>query len=594
MSTMSTPVLGAHRYIQDGQVASLGKGPRNESSPSQDAIKAIFSKAVVAPASQPEYSGIAIGAQYVNSDLTWLFRSGIDLANSLGNTALSHFLSHFTMFSEAMGYTSSGNSVIGLIEAKKHYDKMQAAAAVGDSFGEKAAQVSFLWALTQAAGGFAYALFRPLAIASTLAGVSAAGFTAPTLLGRATYGAGAIGNGIFAVFYGLLSVISGMHLYKSAQFKAKLNACPTDKDKMALLEKRLFIGPADVNKIRNKFTAEELKEEALASGSKMWRALVREMEKSPQWTGPHLSTKECRAMLENLFKDKDNELINAGIFFKLQKLQAKKEMKMSRAMGGEAVKLLQEAYKNGPLSNRLESANPTIRTAAETTAKAILDKIKEAAGSNERLQTALFILGIVGLVVSVLGFIFTGGVGAIVVAAISLALCIYMMSIDIYCLHQDIKAGNVGRRDTMMLFVSSILATLSFMATVVLTALVSGGFVPLIVAAIVLVGLLATNGATYAKIEEARKKQREENPTLAFCLKAHEDDSEYSDLEKNQIYQRLPAKEQILIAEGQKTFGISRRLAIQNRISQLEFLQQQQQEKQIDAMQKLVAAHLPR
>jgi uncharacterized membrane protein len=542
---------------------------------------------------------------YVGGDLTWASRSIQDVIASI--PAYCHIFDNCSIPYHGTGITTAMSAFTGPVEATKFYGRIQASAAVGDSGGEKVAWIDFFRAWAQTGGGVGYAAYRPLAIASAMTGVSASGLTAPTLLGRATYGVGLAANLAFGVFYGLIGLSAGVQLYQGCSFSAKLEE---STDKMKFLRERLFVNESDVSKMLSKFTKEEFKEEALSFGTKLWTEFFREMENNPEWEGPILNAQQCFEMLKEIIEKKEDAFIQLGVFLKLQKVQAKKEMKLERLLGGEIVQALKDAF-NG---------------VSELSAEELLEKVQGALKTNGLINGACLTLGVLGVVATILGIVFTSGAGAIVAAVLFLVVCLLMTGVDLYCLDQMLKAGGMpGPYDTATLLASSILAVVAFAVSVILTAVFlfvvahaapAAIALPVVLAFISLLAVLMTNAYAYDKIVQAREKAElefEENekkakreaserderlqkiavgilheqfrlskkdaiqmlqkePSLELCLKIHtlEDDldwkeGELKDLQVESFYS-LTGDDRIAIGVYENKFGLSRVDAIKARI----------------------------
>jgi hypothetical protein len=497
-------------------------------------LSSSFEKGNTKPAKPPSFTSGGTSCPDVGADISYTVRQ---FANIWVD---SHAFS-------TVGITTGFNSVQGAIAAKKAYDRVKNAWKVGDLWGTSEGALDCLRGITQSAGGMAYAGLRPLSIIADLKHIDTSSINAATSLGKSTFMLGTLGNIFFGFFYLFLGACTGVNIFKTATFKHQLNKSKDLKEAMQFLSKKLHVDPGKTYQklSKHKDMQQDLEKAAVECVSDWMRSFVDDAKllKAAGMTffGSYNDRKAFvkkffaeiekgnptnkKEFLEKLgFNEKDHkEVFEAaknwnlfelvGLKQTLNKTQMRKELKIARATSGECVKWIKTAEQS-KLFERLTSSDKKINAAAQQEMQGILEKIKTSISSNLFINSIYFVSSVVGVVATILMFFFTGGIGAIVVAALFLIVCVTMMLGDGYGLFLGLQDGEPGKYDKKLVVVNTVVCVISIAVVIALMATGVASLVLGFVSLGIALAWLASNGVTFVKLDKKEKKYFTEHPTL--------------------------------------------------------------------------------
>lgn len=501
-----------------------------------------------------------VGAQGAVSDVSYFVRS---------------LMENFPFFNEspvdaAMGLTTAMHSIWGVVATYRASYQVLAAEKVGYEGGVLAGRVDQVRGVVQSLGGTVILGHRALTMASLIEGAESSPET-PSLLGRATFFVGSVVNVLWTAFYAVLSVMTGIALYQGAELETELEthidlqkflSNPESLTREELikyveyLEKWTLTGSkTDLEeKIKRKFSPEELSSEALKTGGEMIQNLLKELKKEG-FAVPDLSDEECQAVLRDLFESEgapsQGVLAQMGFDIKLAKMQMKKELKLSSLTNSDCLEMMKKAgaalkeklhvHANQALSVRLKGNDPTALQEARALVASTSRLVKELKGnleSNKTLNWINFVLFSLQTLAMAAIFIFTGGIGPLVIGIVTAVLAFGMMCTSGYSALQAMEKDTPAVMDRTMFNLSSVASLVAIMLSIVLTSVFSFGIVPLVAVVVIGGAWLLINGKVWHKLNENQAKQDRELKIFHQALYAN------AELEKvRQIYARLSSEE---------------------------------------------------
>jgi hypothetical protein len=463
----------------------------------------------------------------------------------------------------AMGMTTAFNDFQGAIASGKAFRRLQAARKIGDERGAREAQVDIARGVFQAAGGTLFTALRPMSIVCDVNKISVAA-NSTSGLGRATFGVSTAGNALFGIFYGVIAGWCGYTLYEAGEFKDKMNLGkdPTRLDDPEnlkgyvdfLTEKRAHAtAKTTLEKLFKKYgnypkpeveVRKHLRKEALSVTKEWVQATFNEI-KEAKGSALKITSKECEEIAESLFEFIDEsglvpkeELLASwgldpvkdaslyemaskmsfleltGLDVAVAKRQLKKEAKIARVTSGECIKLIKEAQQSR-LSERLESEDPQVQAEAVKEAQHLMEKVFSSMSVNKRLNWALLLAGVIGLIATVLGCVFTAGIGPAVIAVVFLLVTLLMTYVDMSYLHMGLTSdGPIGKWDKWLVGLNTALCVISIITVIVLASVFSMGIAPLVISLVIGVLWLGVCTYTFVKLDQKQKKYEENHPTM--------------------------------------------------------------------------------
>lgn len=480
-------------------------------------------------------SGVALNTGFTVSDVTWTQRGADDLGNLIQAYKPSAGLSFLgtpsaSVAYNAFGVTTAANAWIGPLSIANEVQNIAHAEKIGDSKGALLGRISVVQNMAATAGGVCFLGYRPLAIACSVLGISYPSFNAPTLLGSVTYGLVTIGIALFTVLYLIIAVSLGIKAYQGEMFRNKLKG---SEDEMGFLINRITANAADsYEKLLKKYGNDEnklkkaLEKEAIAYGADVLKQRFN-----------NLSLKKCESLIKKIAEKANGDLELIGLNLKTHKWQLKKEAKLARLTSSECVKLIKETL-----------AHPTDSSLVTKT----LEKVHATLDAKRNTYIFVALLCILGAGLMTAGIFVTGGVGAIVIAAAMLAVCVVMYKLDRDDMNSSLQNEMPGRFDKGVVIASSALCLTSFATVVGLMAagLIAVAAYPLIITLVLSVIWLAYNRTAWNSIHEKERKWKQQHPTLENML----------DLSKKQIekrWEKMAAEEKaaLMTVDPTKTFS---------------------------------------
>lgn len=544
---------------------------KSKSVSAQELVGQIFPKKV-ATSPNSTFSGIGLNTGYSISNFTMLERSLMDQLSAI----LSHLNSGLPLSKEmmdilaahnmsvvyhAMGTTTAFHAVYAVAMLYDNARQIAYAMEIGDSQAELSGKVMVVKNITFAGGALGYAAYRPLSIASALTGAST-GYTAPSLVGRATAFSGMVGNVFFTIYYGVIALLCAIQICFGEKFRGKLDKAP---DQLKFLQEQLIVdAPKMLEKLLNKtakklykqefgslnaeqkqevMTAvqEDCIEEAKVYGSKK----IAEIFKA---NGEKITEDDCEDLLIEMIKAQDPNvermLLKEGFELKMRKWELKKETKLGRLTSSECVNLIKKSMQTNkvvPLNER--------GVVEQTSEDEIVEKVTQAIDLKRNVNIAAIVASVVGLVGMIMAIVFTGGVLAIVGAAVMILTSLLMMGVDGYCMKMSLESESPSPHDKKVLIASSIVCVLSVLTVVglMVTGVISFGIIPLAITLILALIWLGHN--IYAGYTINKKEK--EHPTLENLIKFL--NSNPMDDEVTVMFEKLTAEVKLhLLQQGAK------------------------------------------
>jgi len=529
-----------------------------------------FDKGPVKPIAASSFTSGGTSCPDISSDISYTIRQFANLW--VDSPAFS-----------SVGLTTGFNSVQGAIAADKAYKRTQKAWKVGDMWGATEGFFDTLRGVTQSIGGMSYTALRPLSIAASLKGADTSSIQAATVLGKTTFLTGTIGNIFFGLFYFFMGACTGVNLFKIASFKRKLNKAQDLKEALPFLFKKLQVDPNKVYQkvLKEKNINKHLEEASVEAVADWLRSTVDDATLLKKAGMTFFGTyEERKAFVEKFFDEIEktqptdkNDFLNKlglnqrdhkeifeaaknwnlfelnGLKQILNKAKLNKEIKVARATSGECLQLIKEAEES-KLFERLTSYDKKIAAAAQQETQGILEKIKSAISRNLLINSAFFVSAVAGVLATILMFIFTGGIGALVVGALFLVVCAAMLIGDGYCLHLGLQDGVPGKHDKKLVAVNTVVC---FLSIAVVIALMATGIVGLFLGSIALIIGLAwfvNNGYALMKLQRKEENYFASHPTLQSFFDLLQKAEETKNYERvSEIFRKLPKEEKTAIKD---------------------------------------------
>ncbi|MCX6990939.1 MAG: hypothetical protein NTX49_07765 [Chlamydiae bacterium] len=505
-----------------------------------------------APSGVPLFTGAAKSAEDVDADYSYALRQFFSIPGTgfeVGGQDL-------------MGTTTSFNSIMGAIAAKSAYDRYQGATEMGCgvmSSERVESGVDTVRGVVQSAAGAAYIPYRPLSMTTSILGVNAGSFTAPSVLGQATYSLGAVGNILFGIFYACLGIFFASNTARLANFSIKMwkagdSSKLSDVGNVAkiitFLKDRIGVTASSTLEQMQKdhplLYKSELKQVALDSTCRFIKATLKEaLDQKVPGISKH-SEKECREMAEKLLAEFDKlpsdvsqELCSGlatrlglvenqakglsfvellGLDIKTALRGERNEAELTGYIGGGTVSALKKAMETG-LIERLGSDDKVVQDKALEEAAALIKNAKSSMRWNAFVNVGLLFAGVLGVIATILNFI-PATANLVVTAVIWLVCGLAMLPVDGYCLFSSQKSdGPIGKYDKTLLYISSAVGVASLVATVVLASVFSMGIPALVLGIAIGVLWLGNNMYSMHKLDQKEKKYEMDHPTIASMAK---------------------------------------------------------------------------
>ncbi len=400
---------------------------------------------------------------------------------------------------------------------------------IGDHKGKVNGDIEVVSRVFHSLGGAGFLAVRTLTLTALLKGIET-GRTAPSLIGRSTYWMGQIGLGAFALLYTGLTIGTAKKLSDRYNFNNKLAGVANikgfdDKEAVELarfLEKRttpsMVEMTASIEKKLGKDARAIVEKRGREFFAKELPQLFNQLRKDGIWEdAPKLSKDDAIKYAEETFGTLGLQQI--GLILEMEKLQVKKERKMSRVVSAEVVKMLNKAStnKHGILSERLQSKDPVVREKALNEIHEISSKMAAKMKKGEITEWMLLLAGVLGIASLVMMMVITAGTPFIVAAtlfALSSLITLYFSFVEF---NEQLKQGTVqGKYDKQIVLFS--MATFLTMAVlgVSLAAAFSFGIPLLAVLVGSLVGLpwFTIDAVAYYKIVKAENAQKKRDATI--------------------------------------------------------------------------------
>jgi hypothetical protein len=264
--------------------------------------------------------------------------------------------------------------------------------------------------------------------------------------------------------------------------------------------------------------------------------------------------KEMKAFAETL---SFAELL--GLDLEMTKRGANKEKKLIEFVGMGCASAIKNAVRSG-LIERLSSSDPFIKNAALEEAKGIIESATSSMKENQFVQWSLLITGVLGVIATVLAFIFTGGVGAAVMGGLFLACALAMLLADVASMRaaHEVSAP-IGKWDRWLLGANTAVCAVSLVAVIVLSSVFSMGAAPLAIALVIGILWLANNMYAHVRLEQRRQRFEKGFPTMASLQKQIskiEDDKQIDTEILNKIKKLPKGIKKALKMESARLFGL--------------------------------------
>ncbi|MCX6990940.1 MAG: hypothetical protein NTX49_07770 [Chlamydiae bacterium] len=521
----------------------------------------------------PLFTGAASSAQDVDGDTSYVLRQTCDLTGQLlslpgadinvpptlnvGATGQSSAL-----FS-AVGISTSFNVVMGAIAAKNAYNRMQQARQEGSDIHQVTSGIDIVRGTAQGAGGLAYIPYRFCSMATSILGVDASGFTAPSALGAATYSLGYVGNSLFGIFYACIGLLSLSNVIRLCDFRAKIwkegdpslvNDVGNVTKIITFLKDRLVVTPkttleqlqkahlSDPAKIKA-----ELKEAAKGAICRSMEETLKEAVKQKVPGAVLLSKEEIRSRAEEQLGQLESFSLQEGstvledlsatmgidpglalTFTELLGLDcmtalrgSKQESELSDSIGPQAISLLKKALDTS-LLERLSSKGVILERALEEAAS-IIKEVRSQIKWNLCTNIGLFVAGVLGTVATVLSLIpaaLMGVAETIAMGTLWLACALTMLPVDVGSLFSAQNSeGPIGKYDKALICISSLVGVASLIVTSVLASIFSMGTVPIAIGIVIGVLWFLNNAYSFYRLDQKQKKYEMDHPTLTSFAK---------------------------------------------------------------------------
>jgi hypothetical protein len=340
----------------------------------------------------------------------------------------------------ALGFTTGFSLFSGGLKVRTAIKEVKTAEKISDVAGKRLGCFKIAQGVAQAAGGLVIIPVRILSLAA-LATTSKVVSTIAGVLGS-------VGSACFNVVIILAAIGMGMRLHEQRLFRKQLASFLDDPTlevqtrpakALEYLKQLASVTPQEKEEIRN----------AIATNPE-FRSL------NPQQQSEKIGEKEKLLLL-------------------------KKEAHLKRLVDEDCI---QQIRQKGPAE-----------------ANGVIEAVRKKSKEKIILTSIGMGLVMIGLALTVTSFLFTGPIGTIVSAAVSLATSVGWILLDGYGLYKEFKPTDPGRYDKVWIFISSVVAVVA----VALVFFLSGGIAPLIAAGVLGMIWLAINVACYYRLYKLGK-----------------------------------------------------------------------------------------
>ncbi|MBS0604303.1 MAG: hypothetical protein JSS60_04605 [Verrucomicrobia bacterium] len=456
---------------------------------------------------------------------------------------------------QAIGVTTGENVFQGFWAAYKAAKRFNKSEHIGDTQGMIEGGMDAARGVSQSLGGAAYLGYRGTMIAADIHNVNTT-INATTTLGKAAYGLGMVGNVLFTLFYIFIAAWSAHGLWQDVNFSNAMKANERgDADMFKFLMGKVIASPKKklekLNAHWNTLTQakkemqiksfkEGLQKSALEGLTKHFIRFQEQMLKAGQLNGKKpLSKAEVKELLTELFSAKDAAMRKGPAYtnylkslelekedvghldfsmleligFSLEeaKRQSKKEAKFSRATDDASVEAVKKAASRG-LGPRLESGDALVQGTARKELAELKGKVTSENTKAKIIHTALLIVGVLGIVASILGFFVLPPAGMIALTVITLLLCGGMMATDGYSMFTGLNNGPPGKHDKKYLLIIGGVFIAAMAVSIAVTLAFGLPIMPLILAGVICGLGLMLLGFSYYKLIQKEKKWIEHHP----------------------------------------------------------------------------------
>lgn len=488
---------------------------------------------------------------------------------------------------QALGVTTGENIFQGAIAAFKAAIRFKKALKREDREGMIEAGVDTLRGTFQSVAGAAYLGYRGTMIPSDIFNINVTAQTT-NRLGQAAFVFGNIGNAGLGAFYLLIGAWGAYRAFKDIQFISKQRQhADTDEKQLQFFTRKACISTREKlaqlqqNPEQMQAFKKELASLALTQLSRKAMKWQKEQKKEDP-TFPTLTEQEIEAgfyalltsvPVEALTKMRDTylsalqlketdltllELI--GLRITENRRQQKKEDQFSRIFSRDSLETLKKANRLG-LNERLHSLDPLVKQAALQECQ----KIDKALSFEGKKQLAIHLLvvaiGVMGIVVTVLGFLTLPPAGAIALLVITAILCVSMGLLDGYLMITGWNQAEPGRHDKKFLIGIAIVLLTAFVVSVIVTSVFALPVTPLLWTAAIVAISLGLCGFSYYQVDKKEKKWKIDHPQLIDFQKSLAKTGIMGEPQKTQ-FKKLPKADRVAI---RKKYGdLSDKLPFKN------------------------------
>lgn len=440
-------------HIRAGQIFRLTVG--------QDIKGAIY----------PFLSGKVSSIHDVISDVSMALRCIGYAVPSLANHPALAIAGVTTAFSMGTGANTAAVNIQKAIKSLEIDDHKGLAEQILNSVG----------GIAQAGAGTAYLGVRVASVAGAILAPNAALSNVTNILANT-------GNVLFAGLFAFLGAAAGLKLYQGAKGRNKLSAQGDCTAQLLYLQKRIEVSgkdalahlakkwkDADLVRLieESELSGKELESLFSISGGRegyiqslkevvlqkhLERGAVRKLVKDLK--GLRKPTADLETFVRKVYSVEN--LTRIGLEHEMQKMEKRREAKLSRLIGTVCM--------------------DKIRKCDLTNAEQVMSTVHSAMDTKRNMNTALLVASAVGAAAMIAACILTGGVGALVVTGVLLAVSLAFIGIDGYGLHQAMKSGEAGANDKKMLMISSVASFVMMGGAFAITAALSLGVIPLVIA----------------------------------------------------------------------------------------------------------------
>ncbi|WP_148258968.1 hypothetical protein [Simkania negevensis] len=433
---------------------------------------------------------------YATSDISSLYRMvhGVQLAVTNQPTPPGD---------TALGITSAASILTGYVAGCRGYVQDREASKIGDFWGQVSGKVTMARGAFETTYGAAMLPTRILSLVAASNGSQS--------VAQAAAVSGNVASALGGVMYLLLAIPCAISVGKGIQFKVGLNEAMNDPEFKTESEKLR----GGIDYIMGK----------LVLNRDDRRELATKVACDPSiWDGENVTPVDISAADEKLLSQGDKDYIQGfagaygkkhdyseftiaqiGEHIKSAFINGKKlkEAELGRMADPATVKLVKDELEKPKAEQLLERLlDPNDKTAVQD-AEAFLNQVNKNANFNIAMNATILILCILGAVAFFAGMAVTGGGLGIALSVIWVVVSIGMLAVDGYYLWQAYKSGDPKFGDKVMMSLMGL-----FMTASVMTAVFSGGLVPLIAAGVI--GLMWAGTGIYSYYRWSKEPVDEE------------------------------------------------------------------------------------